>query len=234
MAQNIARFEWFQISPTSSNEEERQRCGQFLHHFVLPFIHKNIGYYGGGNPASLAARFKEFKENKEKAGRPCVIAISCHGRPRDAFFLDKSNAETFWWTPQRLWNGLKYRYGTNNQHVAVVDGFKNILQNHPFSRVTFLCTQCYGANFADSLRNLVTASDCVNISVEGLSYGKTFRSTNKNPSATIDNYVFHKQTLVWLQSQGSSPLKADAEDDNTDGVHKTLLETEETVLIEDY
>jgi len=215
---NYDKIEWFQISPAFSYSEERQRVGQFLHSQVTDYLHKNVGYYRGGHPGALMDEFKAFKADEERYFHPCVIAISCHGR-KDGYFRDCFLRKSFWWTPRRLWEGFDVPYGKDQSFRFV--GLKELLQDHPFSSVTVLVTQCYGANFADELRKLVPKQ----LKVVGLSYGKTRRTVNHN-SSTIGDLVFHQQTLAWLRDPTSfSPLPADSEDMNSDDIDKELMET---------
>jgi len=191
-------YHYFQVGPTTNPEEFRSNV-EFLN-ATIPYVHPNPHYYRGGNPREFQDTLLKVLSSDGCNRCRIIIAISGHSSDTRGNFPDRLKATEFSWDPERFWNGLTCQTQTNNE-VRVFDGLKTLLETSLPDSVVILCAQCYGAYFADCLREVIKLNPtpaCVKMKVIGLSTTSVHESIHKKVKSASNRLLLH-----WLQNPPS-------------------------------
>lgn len=211
----VRSFAFFQISPVvkptkletmSAEELSRLNVSTYVHQRVnsVRLIHEKV--YRG-----YASRLQQGLADwtREASCSEGIVCITCHGQLGTGRFRDHTgdNEEIRYWTAEALWNGFSYVLG---QHAHRFDGLCKLLSNAPYLRsIIVVLAPCYGAYFADALRQCVQQKPCdrnVMVEVAGLSYGKTYRRPEPNPIVKERKPATYSYDLMeWFQSGCRTP-----------------------------
>lgn len=171
----------FSISPSAS---DKRRISEYLSKTMVPYrsINNGLGIYASDHSDTLDQALLIFVQTHKRYKGPLVIVVNTHGTKANGNFDDSGTTVE----PKNLWPLL-------DQPVKVyLEETEGIQRN-----VYLVMAQCYGKQFADSLKQVAGINDKVRIA--GLSVCATFSEHNSDPNATIGSEAQHVELEEWMK-----------------------------------
>lgn len=216
----------FFISPCQDALEQQQRV-LLMHNRRMKEFARDTAIYTGGDPHRLAKNLGAWL--RQHRGE-VVLVIGCHGAPeRQGDFKDttatgrkyvsRTNDRTtrgtrthvrhvrtcrLFFAASGLWKGFCF----TNDREKVFCGLVKLLRPvaPQYTRVHIVCSQCYGLQYAERLRQEIEQRPVpgVQVLVYGLSDQKTRRVFKRDPDkmfqdGRLDDYCYHEDLLRWFR-----------------------------------